>query len=249
MTASTLQSIPPIGARCIRKGPRARSGLSIRSPIPTRRAGPRRATSSTSRRRTGKDPAAPDAAQALRFNWSTPFIISPHDPKVVYYGANYLLKSTDKGVTWQIVSRDLSKNDPAKSKKGTGGLTPDDTGAEGFATIFSISESPIAKGSIWAGTDDGNVWVTRDGGANWTEVDATIPDVPKGLWVSRVVASAADANTAYVSFDGHRSDNRAAWLFSTTDGGKTWTNLSGGLAPNHRSTSSRRTRRTPTCCS
>jgi photosystem II stability/assembly factor-like uncharacterized protein len=181
---------------------------------------------------TGKDPAAPDAAQVLRFNWSTPFIISPHDSKTVYYGTNYLLKTTDKGVTWQMVSRDLSKNDPAKSKKGTGGLTPDDTGAEGFATIFSISESPIARGLIWAGTDDGNVWVTRDGGANWTEVDATIPDVPKGLWVSRVVASAADTNTAYVSFDGHRSDNRAPWLFRTTDGGKSWTNLSRGLTPN-----------------
>jgi photosystem II stability/assembly factor-like uncharacterized protein len=181
---------------------------------------------------TGKDPSAPDAAQALRFNWTTPFIISPHDPSVVYYGANYLLKTADKGVTWQIVSPDMSKNDPAKNKKGTGGLTRDDTGAEGYATIYSISESPITKGLIWAGTDDGNVWVTRDGGANWTEVDAAIPNVPKGLWVSRVVASAADANTAYVSFDGHRSDNRAAWLFRTTDGGKTWANLSAGLAPN-----------------
>jgi len=181
---------------------------------------------------TGKDPDAPDAAQALRFNWTTPFIISPHDPGVVYYGANYLLKTADKGVTWQIVSPDLSKNDPAKNNKGTGGLTRDDSGAEAYATIYSISESPITKGLIWAGTDDGNVWVTRDGGANWAEADATIPDVPRGLWVSRVVASAADANTAYVSFDGHRSDHRAAWLFRTTDGGKTWTNLSAGLAPN-----------------
>jgi hypothetical protein len=74
--------------------------------------------------------------------------------------------------------------------------------------------------------------LTRDGGVNWTQVDSTIPAVPKGLWVSRVLASASDANTAYVSFDGHRSDNRASWLFRTTDGGKTWTNLSGALAPN-----------------
>ncbi len=181
---------------------------------------------------TGKDPGAPDAADALRFNWTTPFILSPHDPSVLYYGTNYLLKTSDKGLTWQIVSKDLSKNDPAKNQKGTGGLTPDETGAESYATIYSISESPLAKGVIWAGTDDGNVWVTRDGGAAWSEVDQTIPNVPKGLWVSRVVASAADVNTAYVSFDGHRSDNRAPWLFRTADGGRTWTSLSAGLAAN-----------------
>jgi photosystem II stability/assembly factor-like uncharacterized protein len=182
---------------------------------------------------TGKDPSAPDAAQALRVNWSTPFIISPHDSKVVYYGANYLLKTADRGLTWRIVSRDLSKNDPAKNQKGTGGLTPENTGAEAHATIFSVSESPIVRGMIWAGTDDGNVWLTRDGGANWTEVSAAIPQVPKGLWVSRIVASAADAETAYVSFDGHRSDNRSPWLFRTADAGKSWTNLSAGLPPNY----------------
>jgi len=180
---------------------------------------------------TGKDPAAADAAQSLRFNWTSPFIISPHDPKVVYYGTNYLLQTSDKGLTWRIVSPDLSKNDPNKNSKGTGGLTPDATGAESFGTLYSVSESPISKGVIWAGTDDGDLWLTRDGGGTWTEVDSTIPAVPKGLWVSRVLASAADANTAYVSFDGHRSDNRAAWLFRTSDGGKTWTNLSVGLAP------------------
>jgi photosystem II stability/assembly factor-like uncharacterized protein len=181
---------------------------------------------------TGKDPASAAAAQAIRFNWTSPFIISPHDPKVVYYGTNYLLKTADKGVTWRIVSPDLSKNDPARNNQGSGGLTQETTGAEVYATIYSVSESPLVKGVIWAGTDDGNVWLTRDGGAAWTRVDGTIPAVPKGLWVSRVVASATDANTAYVAFDGHRSDNRDPWLFRTTDGGKTWANLSPGLAPN-----------------
>lgn len=181
---------------------------------------------------TGKDPAAPDAAEAIRYNWTSPFLLSPHDPKVVYYGTNYLLKTTDKGLTWRIVSPDLSKNDPARNNKGSGGLTPESTGAEVYATIYSVSESPVQQGVIWAGTDDGNVWVTRNGGETWTEVDGSIPAVPKGLWVSRIAASAVDSNTAYVAFDGHRSDNRAAWLFRTSDGGKSWTNLSPQLAPN-----------------
>jgi photosystem II stability/assembly factor-like uncharacterized protein len=196
----------------------------------SRRATPR--TISNFQAATGIDPAAPNASDAIRYNWTTPFIISPHDPDVVYYGTNYLLKTTDQGVTWTIISKDLSKNDPTRNQEGTGGLTPDDTGAESFASLFTIAESPVAKGVIWGGTDDGNVWLTRDGGAIWTEVDAAIPDVPHGTWVSCVVASAVDANTAYVAFDGHRSDDRRPWLFRTTDAGRTWTDLSGGLAAN-----------------
>ncbi|MEK6611848.1 MAG: hypothetical protein AABZ29_03580 [Gemmatimonadota bacterium] len=176
--------------------------------------------------------SAPGSLPRFRVNWGSPFIISPHDPGVVYYGANYLLKSTDKGVSWTAISKDLSKADPTKNMIGTGGLTPDASGAEGFASLFTISESPIAKGTIWAGTDDGNVWLTRDAGTTWNQVNANIPDVPKGTWVSRVASSATDASTAYVSFDGHRSDDRAPWLFRTTDGGTSWTNLSAGLAPN-----------------
>jgi photosystem II stability/assembly factor-like uncharacterized protein len=175
---------------------------------------------------------APAGLPPFRVNWTSPFIISPHDPGVLYYGSNYLLKSTDKGITWTAISRDLSKGDPGNRHTGTRAVGGEAGAAEQHATIYSISESPIAVGTMWAGTDDGNVWVTRDAGASWTEVDANIPDVPKGLQVSRVVASAADVNAAYVAFDGHRSDNRAPWLFRTTDGGKTWQNLSGGLAPN-----------------
>ncbi|MGH9480605.1 MAG: WD40/YVTN/BNR-like repeat-containing protein, partial [Terriglobales bacterium] len=195
-----------------------------------RRAAPRSITNFQAA--TGLDPASPGAAKAIRFNWTTPFILSPHDPERLYYGTNYLLTSTDQGRSWQIISPDLSKHVPAENQTGTGGLTPDTTGAEGYATIYSISESQLVKGLIWAGTDDGNVWLTRDGGSHWTEVDASIPVVPKDLWVSRVVASAAAPGTAYVAFDGHRSDNRASWLFKTTDYGKSWSDLSPGLAPN-----------------
>lgn len=182
---------------------------------------------------TGIAPDAPAARKAIRVNWTTPFIISPHDPNRLYYGANYLLTTTDEGRHWKIISPDLSKYKllPTENEIGTGGLTPDNSGAEVYHTIYSISESPLVKGLIWVGTDDGNVWVTHDGGGHWTEVDQNIPDVPKGLWVSRIVASAANPQTAYVAFDGHRSNNFQTWLFKTTDGGKTWTNLSPNLEP------------------
>lgn len=178
---------------------------------------------------TGIDPDSATAAQALRTNWTTPFVLSPQDPHVLYYGTNYLLTTNDQGVSWRMISPDLSKHDPTRNDKGTGGLTPDETGAEGYATIYSISASPVKTGLIWAGTDDGNVWYTPDAGAHWNEVDASIPRVPKNPWVSRVVASAADAETAYVAFDGHRSADRSAYLYRTSDDGRTWTDISAGL--------------------
>ncbi|MEZ5315892.1 MAG: hypothetical protein R2752_00675 [Vicinamibacterales bacterium] len=180
---------------------------------------------------TGLASDADEADEALRFNWQSPMILSPHDPGTVYLGSNRLLKTTDKGETWRIISPDLSKADPETIVAESGGLTPDSSGAENFASIVSLAESPVARGVIWAGTDDGNVHVTRDGGATWTEVDAGIRGIPPLLWVSDVEPSGANADTAYVAFDGHRSDNRAPWLFKTTDGGRTWANLSAGLAP------------------
>jgi photosystem II stability/assembly factor-like uncharacterized protein len=182
---------------------------------------------------TKVDPAAPDAGDVLRFNWQAPMILSPHDPDVVYLGGNYVLRTDDKGLTWRIVSRDLSRARPETIDVNSGGLTPDNSGAEAYATVVSLSESRLVRGLIWAGTDDGNVQVTRDGGATWTRVDEAITGVPKALWVSDVEASSANPDTAYVTFDGHHSDNREPWLFKTTDGGKTWTNLSGSLTPGH----------------
>ena len=171
--------------------------------------------------------------QALRFNWQSPMTLSPHDPDVIYLGANRVLRTHDKGVTWRIISPDLSRARPETIDVDSGGITRDNTGAETYGTVVSLSESRLVRGLIWAGTDDGNVQVTRDGGATWTRVDEPIPGLPKDLWVSDVEASAAHPDTAYVAFDGHRSDNRDPWLFKTTDGGKTWTNLSGTLNPGH----------------
>lgn len=167
----------------------------------------------------------------FRVNWTSPFIMSPHNPDVLYYGANHLLKSTNGGVSWTAISRDLSNGDPGNRRitPQTSQVGGESGGAEQHANIFAIAESPVAMGTIWVGTNDGNVWLTRDDGASWTRVDSNVPDVPRGLLVSRIVASSTDANTAYLSFDGHRSDNRDPWLFRTRDGGRTWENLSAGL--------------------
>ncbi len=165
------------------------------------------------------------ADRTFRFNWQTPFIVSPHNGGTIYLGANHVLKSVDGGVSWRAISADLSNNDPETTRRETGGLTPDATGAETHATVVSLSESPLVQGVVWAGTDDGNVWVTRNDGATWAQVNAAIPDVPAKLWVSHVEASPHAAGTAYVSFDGHRSDNFGTWVFKTTDYGTTWTNI------------------------
>jgi photosystem II stability/assembly factor-like uncharacterized protein len=166
---------------------------------------------------------------AFRFNWSSPLILSPHDSKVIYFGGNHLFRSTDRGDTWTIVSPDLSTNDPVKTDPESGGLTRDVTSAETHCTISTISESPIARGLVWVGTDDGHVQVTRDGGRTWVNVRANVPEVPAGLWVSRVVASRFAEGRAYVAFDGHRSDEFRPWIFETADHGKTWRKISGTL--------------------
>lgn len=165
------------------------------------------------------------ADRTFRFNWQTPFIVSPHNGRTIYLGANHVLKSVDGGASWRAISRDLSNNDPETTRLDTGGLTHDATGAETHATVVSLSESPLVAGIVWAGTDDGNVWVTKNDGATWTQVNANVPDVPKKLWVSHVEASAHAAGTAYVTFDGHRSDDFGTWVFRTTDFGATWTNI------------------------
>jgi photosystem II stability/assembly factor-like uncharacterized protein len=164
-----------------------------------------------------------------RFNWNSPIHISPHDSKTVYTGGNYLFKTTDGGHKWEIISPDLSTNDPAKQKDSGGLITPDNTGAEIHCTIITIAESPVKRGIIWCGTDDGNIQITQDGGKTWTNVVKNIEGLPSNTWCSRIEASHFDQAAAYAAFDGHRHDDYSTYLYKTTDFGKTWTSLAGNL--------------------
>ncbi|MGD8328813.1 MAG: hypothetical protein PVJ49_05205 [Acidobacteriota bacterium] len=170
----------------------------------------------------------------FRFNWTSPMLMSHHDTSTLYLAGNYLFKTTDAGDSWTIISPDLSRNDPEERLQGiSGGLTPDNSGAEDHAAISTLSESPITPQVIWAGTDDGNVQVSRNGGVTWTNVRANVPRVPGGTWVSRVEASHFDVGEAYLSFDGHRSDDFGTYVFKTTDFGATWTDITSNLPEGH----------------
>lgn len=171
------------------------------------------------------------ADRSFRFNWQTPFVVSPHNGRTIYLAGNHVFKSVDGGASWRGISPDLSNNDPETTRTDTGGLTPDATGAETYATVVSLSESPLVPGLLWAGTDDGNVWVTRNDGASWSKVSGAIA-VPEKLWVSDVEASPHAPGTAYVCFDGHRSSDFRTWVFKTTDFGATWTDIGRTLPAN-----------------
>jgi photosystem II stability/assembly factor-like uncharacterized protein len=170
----------------------------------------------------------------FRYNWSSPVIVSSHDPHTIYFGGNHVFKSEDRGETWQIISPDLTTNDPEKRNPSeSGGLTHEVTGAENHCTIITISESPLDVSILWVGTDDGNVQVSRDGGASWSNVRPNVEGVPEETWVSRVEASHFQEGAAYVTFDGHRSDDFTPYVYKTTDFGSTWTNISGDIPRGH----------------
>jgi photosystem II stability/assembly factor-like uncharacterized protein len=171
---------------------------------------------------------------AFRWNWSTPIVLSPHgNPRTLYAGANHLFKTTDRGETWRLISPDLTKNDPEKTRNITGGLTSDvepGGGAEHYGTIVTIGESPVKPGVIWVGTDDGNVQVTQNGGKTWTNVARNIRGLPSPeLYVSRVRPSKFDAAVCFVTIDGHESAIFQPFVFKTTDYGATWTNITNNL--------------------
>ncbi|MBP7707330.1 MAG: hypothetical protein KA243_08810 [Candidatus Aminicenantes bacterium] len=172
----------------------------------------------------GPYPGAPDQKELLpvlyenepplRGQWLAPFILSPHNPDILYHGMQYVFRSLDRGDTWERISPDLTTNDPATR------------GDIRYQTLFTISESPIKYGLLYAGTDDGRLWVTRDGGKAWTEITAGLA---AGKWMSRVVASAYDLGTVYLTQNGKRDDDFTPYVWKSTDFGKTWTSLAKGV--------------------
>jgi photosystem II stability/assembly factor-like uncharacterized protein len=167
------------------------------------------------------------ADQKYRFQWTEPIVFSPHDPKTLYFAAQVLFKSSDEGMSWQIISPDLTRNEKSKQIPSGGPITKDNTGVEVYDTIFSVVESPVQKDLIWAGSDDGLVHVTTDGGKNWANV--TPKAMPEWGTVSMIEASPFSAGTAYVSVQRHKMDDFAPYVFKTTDFGKTWTSIAAGI--------------------
>lgn len=170
-------------------------------------------------------PVHPDGIE-LRFNWNAALAQDPFDNSTIYYGSQFLHKSTNKGDSWEIISPDLTTNDSTKLRqKESGGLTPDVTSAENFCTITAIAPSPVKKGVIWVGTDDGNLQLTTDGGKTWKNLIGNIKGVPKGSWVQQIHASRFSDAEAFVVFDNHRRDDWTPYLFYTNDFGKSWKRL------------------------
>ncbi len=162
----------------------------------------------------------------LRFNWNAAIAVDPFEHGTVYYGSQFLHKSTNRGNSWTIAGKDLTTNDSTKLKqKKSGGLTPDVTAAENHCTIVTIAPSPAKRGTIWVGTDDGNVQLTTDGGASWSNCAGGFPELPKGTWCPQIAPSPFDAEEAYAVFDDHRRGNWATYIYKTGDAGKSWKSL------------------------
>jgi photosystem II stability/assembly factor-like uncharacterized protein len=170
---------------------------------------------------------SPAADLKYRFQWTFPLALSPHDGRV-YVGSQYVHQTTDGGQSWQVISPDLTLNDKGRQQI-SGGLTPDNVGVEYAGVVFAIAESPLEKGLIWAGTNDGQLHVTRDGGARWTNVTANVPGLPAWGTISNIEPSRFDAGTAYTTVDLHQVNNRDPFVYKTTDYGRTWKSIASDL--------------------
>lgn len=192
--------------------------------------------------RTGESkgirPREEEGEARYRFQWNSPIVISKFNSNTIYYGGNFLFKSTDRGDNWTKVSPDLTTNIDRNTLPIMGKVPDKNTrsrhdGVQQFPTITKISESPANQNVLWVGTDDGNLQVTKDGGATWKNVAEKVSGVPKGTYVSRVAASKFNEGTAYVTFDGHRNGDFKVYVYMTTDFGETWKSIVSNLPQNN----------------
>ncbi|WP_190810567.1 glycosyl hydrolase [Flagellimonas sp. S3867] len=170
-------------------------------------------------------------AMKYRFQWNFPIIFSKHDPKKLYTFSNHVHMSTNEGQSWEVLSDDLTRNDPTKLVSSGGPITQDNTSVEYYCTIFAANESPIKEGLLWVGSDDGLIHVTKDGGASWENV--TPPNMPEWNMINSIEPSAFDEGTCYVAATRYKLGDFQPYLYKTTDFGKTWTKITNGINSEH----------------
>lgn len=161
-----------------------------------------------------------------RTNWNAPVTTSPHDPSIIYYGTQMVLRSDDRGVTWTEISPDLTKNEVDKQGLNGGPLTPENVGAEFYGTLFYIVESPHEAGTIWVGSDDGLLHVSRDHGDNWEDVT---PGNLRGAMVNAIEISPHEPGTAYIAVAGYKLNDFSPYIYKITDYGDDWERIDDGL--------------------
>ncbi len=167
-------------------------------------------------------PQHPDG-ETLRFSWNAALALDPFDDDGVYFGSQHVHYSPDGGHSWDIISPDLTTNDTIKQDQSkSGGLTLDITGAENHTTILCITPDPNNEGVIYVGTDDGNIQVTRNGGDSWTKLNSRLPGLPSNAWVPQIVASPVNDGEVFVVVNNYRQNDWGAWLYHSSDSGKTW---------------------------
>ncbi len=165
-----------------------------------------------------------------RFQWTYPILVSKYDPKVLYVSANVIFKTTNEGMSWQTISPDLTRNDSTKLGSSGGPITKDNTSVEYYGTIFTLAESPVQRGVLWSGSDDGVVQLSQNDGATWTNV--TPKELPPWTMMSIIDASPHDAGTAYLAANRYKLDDFKPYLFKTTDFGKSWKKIVNGIPQN-----------------